>query len=168
VDYARIVCRHFLKSGALHDPIMMCGRTPFPAAVLGLLFAREAWTASLRINTSQLGPTFDGLGAVSAGTGPRLLVDYPDAPRQEVLDFLFLPHFGANIQVLKVEIGGTGDSTQGTEDSHEPQQGQLNPNAGYELWVAKVTFRPLAPQQSFVPCAHTLRHDVICIYTCIL
>lgn len=83
-----------------------------------------------------LGRTFDGLGGVSAGTGPRLLVDYPEPVRSDILDFLFLPKFGAAIQVLKIEIGGTGPSTQGTEDTHEPQNNTFNPDAGFEFWVA--------------------------------
>ena len=41
------------------------------------------------------------------------------------------------MQVLKIEIGGTGDSTQGTEASHEPEKGSLDPYAGYEWWTAK-------------------------------
>eukprot|EP01050_Picozoa_sp_SAG11_P001513 SAG11_NODE_65_length_18798_cov_11.881224_12_plen_762_part_00 len=90
----------------------------------------------IQLDPWQVGPRFDGLGGVSAGTGPRLLVDYPPAARAAVLDFLFLPNFGASLQLLKVEIGGGGDSTQGTEASHEPERGELHPLAGYELWVA--------------------------------
>ena len=56
------------------------------------------------------GPVFDGVGGLSAGAGTRLLVDYPEPQRGWVLDFLFKPSFGASLQVLKIEIGGTGDS----------------------------------------------------------
>jgi hypothetical protein len=48
----------------------------------------------IHLDPRQLGPRFDGLGGVSAGTGPRLLVDYPVAARDAVLDFLFLPTSG--------------------------------------------------------------------------
>ena len=41
----------------------------------------------------------------SAGTY-RLLHDYPEPQRSELLDYLFLPNFGAAVQVLKLEIGG--------------------------------------------------------------
>jgi hypothetical protein len=35
----------------------------------------------------------------------RLLVDYVEPQRTEVLDYLFKPNFGASLQILKVEIG---------------------------------------------------------------
>jgi hypothetical protein len=54
-----------------------------------------------------------------------------------VLDYLFKPSFGASLQVLKIEIGGTGDSTIGTEDSHERTRGHVNMSHGYELWLAR-------------------------------
>jgi len=42
----------------------------------------------------------------NAGTGPRLLVDYQEPSRSDLLDFLFLPHHGASLDILKLEIGG--------------------------------------------------------------
>jgi hypothetical protein len=51
--------------------------------------------ATLFLKPDEKGPRFDGLGGVSAGTGPRLLIDYPEARRNEILDFMFLPNFGA-------------------------------------------------------------------------
>jgi galactosylceramidase len=95
-----------------------------------------AGSALIQLDPQQLGPLYEGLGGVSAGTGPRLLVDYPAEAREAVLDYLFLPNFGASLQALKLEIGGGGDSTQGTEASHEPERGELRPKAGYELWLA--------------------------------
>ncbi|CAL1157653.1 unnamed protein product [Cladocopium goreaui] len=57
---------------------------------------------------------FEGLGALSAGASSRLLQDYPEAQRNEILDLLFKPQYGASLQVLKVEIGGdTQQLTQG-------------------------------------------------------
>eukprot|EP01047_Picozoa_sp_COSAG01_P110392 COSAG01_NODE_39218_length_479_cov_1.360526_1_plen_134_part_01 len=87
------------------------------------------------------GPVFDGVGGLSAGAGTRLLVDYPEPQRGWVLDFLFKPSFGASLQVLKIEIGGTGDSTTGTEDSHERARGAINMSRGYEIWFAKEALR---------------------------
>ena len=52
-----------------------------------------------------LGPVFDGVGGNSAGGGTRLLFDYPEHVRSDVLDLLFKPQFGASLQHLKVEIG---------------------------------------------------------------
>lgn len=60
-----------------------------------------------------------GHGGVSGGGGgTRLLYDYDDKQRSEILDLLFKPKFGASLQVLKVEVGCDGDTTQGAEQSH--------------------------------------------------
>ena len=49
---------------------------------------------------------FMGIGGLSGGGATsRLLVDYKEPQRSEVLDYLFKPNFGANLQILKVEIG---------------------------------------------------------------
>ena len=55
---------------------------------------------------------FDGVGAISGGGGnSRLLVDYPEPQRGQILDYLFKPGYGAAMQILKVEIGGDTNST---------------------------------------------------------
>lgn len=41
-------------------------------------------------------------------------VQYPEPQRAHILDYLFLPSFGASLHVLKVEIGGDTQSTDGT------------------------------------------------------
>jgi hypothetical protein len=41
------------------------------------------------------------------GGNSRLLVDYPEPRRSQILDYLFKPGNGAAVQILKVEIGGT-------------------------------------------------------------
>ena len=64
------------------------------------------------------GRTFEGLGALSAGASSRLLIDYPEPQRSQILDFLFKPNFGRSLHHLKVEIGGDVNSTDGTEPSH--------------------------------------------------
>jgi hypothetical protein len=109
---------------------------------------------------------FDGHGALSAGASSRLLWDYPEPYRSDILDFLFKPYFGASLQTLKVqyciprrlnsphiddsrdprarcpfygtcqvEIGGDGQSTDGTEPSHMHSADDLSCNRGYELWL---------------------------------
>ena len=81
---------------------------------------------------------FDGLGGVSAGGSSRLLRDYPEPQRSHILDFMFKPQFGAGYDVLKVEIGGDGQSTHGVEPSHMHDGfASLNCSAvrGYELWL---------------------------------
>jgi hypothetical protein len=84
------------------------------------------------------GPAFQGIGAISGGGGnSRLLIDYPPGERAQILDYLFSPHFGAALQMLKLEIGGGGFSSDGSEPSVESVQGQLDCGAGYEFWLAR-------------------------------
>lgn len=62
---------------------------------------------------------FDGIGGLSGGGATsRLLVNYAEPYRSQILDYLFKPNFGASLQILKVEIGGDGQSTEGTEATH--------------------------------------------------
>ncbi len=49
---------------------------------------------------------YDGHGGLSAGASSRLLFDYPEPQRSEILDFLFKPSFGANLHICKVPPRG--------------------------------------------------------------
>lgn len=80
---------------------------------------------------------YDGSGGLSAGASSRLLFDYPEPARSHVLDMLFLPHVGAAIHHLKVEIGGDSQSTDGTEASHMHERNDLSCARGYEFWLLK-------------------------------
>ena len=81
---------------------------------------------------------FDGIGGISGGgSTSRLLVEYPPDVQSEILDFLFLPNFGASLHMLKVEIGGDAQSTDGSETSHMHSPNDLNLNRGYEWWILK-------------------------------
>lgn len=83
-----------------------------------------------------LGRRFDGIGGLSGGGATsRLLVSYPEKQRDEILDLLFKPNFGASLQILKVEIGGDAQSTDGTESSHMHSANDQNYNRGYEWWL---------------------------------
>ncbi|XP_005483199.3 galactocerebrosidase isoform X1 [Zonotrichia albicollis] len=85
-----------------------------------------------------LGREFDGIGAVSGGGATsRLLVNYPEPYRSEILDYLFKPNFGASLHILKVEIGGDAQSTDGTEPSHMHYENDENYFRGYEWWLMK-------------------------------
>ncbi|PSL08468.1 F5/8 type C domain-containing protein [Haloactinopolyspora alba] len=88
----------------------------------------------IHINGQDPGRTFDGVGALSASSS-RLLVDYPEPERSQILDYLFKPNYGANLQTLKVEIGGDTNSTSGAEPSHMRTPTDLDCNRGFEWWL---------------------------------
>jgi hypothetical protein len=81
------------------------------------------------------GRVFDGLGAASAGASSRLLIDYPEPQRSQILDYLFKPGYGAALQHLKVEIGADVNSTDGSEPSHMRTAGDHDSTRGYEWWL---------------------------------
>ncbi len=84
------------------------------------------------------GRVFDGVGAISGGGGnSRLLIDYPVKQRNQILDYLFKPGYGASLQILKLEIGGDANSTDGSEPSVEHTRGVVNCDVGYEFWLAQ-------------------------------
>ncbi len=110
------------------------------AAVLLVASTIQAATqATVRLRGSDPGQAFAGIGAVSAGASTRLLVDYPEPYRCDILDFLFKPDFGAGFQHLKVEIGGGENSTCGSEPSHAITREELaHPrDRGYEFWLMR-------------------------------
>ncbi|XP_076461151.1 galactocerebrosidase-like isoform X2 [Babylonia areolata] len=87
-------------------------------------------------DSSGLGRRFDGVGGISGGGATsKLLVNYPEKQRKEILDYLFKPNFGASLQILKVEIGGDVQSTDGTEASHMHNSWEENYQRGYEWWL---------------------------------
>lgn len=61
---------------------------------------------TLHLNGAQHGRVFDGIGALSAGATSRLLPDYPEPQRSQILDLLFARAGGAALHWLKIEIGG--------------------------------------------------------------
>src|SRR6202034_4569416 len=113
------------------------------AALLGSAFClaavpltQAAAATAITVTGTSAGRTFDGIGAISGGGGnSRLLIDYPAAQQQQILDYLFKPDYGANLQILKVEIGGDANSTDGAEPSIEHTSGAVACNVGYEFWL---------------------------------
>ena len=81
------------------------------------------------------GRIFDGLGAVSAGASSRLLYDYPEPQRSQILDYLFKPDYGASLQRLKVEVGADVNSTDGSEPSFMRTPTDHDSMRGYEWWL---------------------------------
>ena len=95
-------------------------------------------TTQIKIDAADTGRVFGGIGAISGGGGnSRLLIDYPAKQRNEILDYLFKPGYGASLQILKIEIGGDANSTDGSEPSVEHTRGVVDCNAGYEFWLAE-------------------------------
>jgi hypothetical protein len=95
-------------------------------------------TTSITVNGDGGGREYDGVGAVLGGGGTaRYLEDYPPAQRAQILDYLFKPGYGASLQLLKLEIGGDGNSSDGSEPSVEHTAGHINCGAGYEFAIAR-------------------------------
>src|SRR5579884_4420772 len=103
------------------------------AAAIG----RSQQTAATKIVIDPHAPgrVFEGIGALSAGASSRLLIDYPEPQRSQILDYLFKPGYGASLQHLKVEIGGGVNSTDGTEPTHMRTATDQNYSRGYEWWL---------------------------------
>ncbi len=92
---------------------------------------------AIQIDGSGKGRIFEGIGGVSAGASSRLLIDYPEPQRSQILDYLFKPNYGAALQHLKVEVGGDTNSTDGSEPSHMRTRTDENYERGYEWWLMK-------------------------------
>lgn len=101
----------------------------------GTSSAVDSTPQAITIDGQDTGRNFDGIGALSAGASSRLLIDYPEPQRSEILDFLFKPNFGAALQINKVEIGGDMNSTDGSEPSHMRTATDENYQRGYEWWL---------------------------------
>lgn len=100
------------------------------------LFATEPnRETTVVVNGAAKGRIFDGLGAASAGASSRLLIDYPEPERSQILDYLFKPGYGAALQHLKVEIGADVNSTDGSEPSHMRTPTDHDSSRGYEWWL---------------------------------
>ncbi|SCF27355.1 RICIN domain-containing protein [Micromonospora mirobrigensis] len=98
--------------------------------------APAAAATTVTINGGATGRTLDGVGAISGGGGnSRLLYDYPEPQRSQILDYLFKPGYGASVQIMKVEVGGDTNSTSGAEPSHRHTASDLDCNRGYEWWL---------------------------------
>ena len=96
---------------------------------------------ALHLDGHTLGRTFDGHGLLSAGASSRLLCDYKEPQRSQILDYLFKPQFGASLDIIKVEIGGDCQSTSGTEASHMHSRDDLGCGRGYEGFVLTEALR---------------------------
>lgn len=102
-----------------------------------VLFADEP-ADIIMVNSAIVGRTYEGTGALSAGASSRLLMDYPEEQRNQILDYLFKPRYGASLDHFKTEIGGDINSTCGTESSYRHTRDEAGDfYRGYEWWLMK-------------------------------
>ncbi len=74
-----------------------------------IITTTTATTANVvTLDGTALAHVYDGHGGLSAGASSRLLFDYPDVQRNEVLDYLFKPSFGMNLAQFKMEASKDG------------------------------------------------------------
>ena len=107
------------------------GPEPFPNA------DSRATVVHVELHHLSMAPVWEGLGGLSAGASSRLLFDYAEPARSDLLTLLFSPRAGAANQVCKVEISGDGQSSYGSEASamHFPEDTSWNFGRGYEHWI---------------------------------
>ena len=107
-------------------------------APAGIASAAAVPTTFITVNGDGGAQVYDGVGAILGGGGnARYLEDYPARQRASILDYLFKPGYGASLQLLKLEIGGDGNSSDGSEPSVEHTRGTINCRAGYEFAIAR-------------------------------
>ncbi len=112
--------------------------TPLSLAAAGPAHRVAVASTSITVNGNGGDRVYDGVGAILGGGGnARYLEDYPPAQLSQILNYLFKPGYGASLQLLKLEIGGDANSSDGAEPSAEHTQGVINCGAGWEFAVAK-------------------------------
>jgi hypothetical protein len=97
--------------------------------------AQQGQDTTIQLDGGDSGRIFEGLGAASAGASSRLLIDYPEPQRSQILDYLFKPGFGAALQHLKIEVGSDVNSTDGSEPSHMRSATDHDYTRGNEWWL---------------------------------
>lgn len=92
---------------------------------------------NVTVDGDDVGREFYGIGAKSQGGSTRLLIDYPEPARSQILDYLFKPGYGASLHILKVGMGGGANATDGSEPSHQRSPDEIDCNRGWEWWLMK-------------------------------
>ena len=59
--------------------------------------------SAIRLDLAAPSLEFDGLGAIIDASS-RLMYDYPEPQRSQIMDYLFKPHFGCALAIAKVEV----------------------------------------------------------------
>jgi hypothetical protein len=123
------------------------------AALSAALGAAASAADTITLSGADPSMAFDGHGGLSAGASSRLLRDYAEPQRSQILDYLWKPGFGANLQICKIEIGGDTQSTDGTEPSfrhYREEAPQCGTNRGYEMWLLQEAAARSASVQSYL------------------
>jgi hypothetical protein len=103
---------------------------------LAISAALTGQETTITIDGKGSGRILDGIGGISSSSS-RLLYDYPEPQRSQILDFLFRQNYGAALQILKVEIGSDSNSTVTSEPSHMRAADELNCHRGIEWWLMR-------------------------------
>ena len=76
------------------------------------------------LNASAPGRKVYGIGGLAAIGGARLIYEYAEPVRSQILDLLFSPTGGTAMQILKTEIEGDMDSSYGSGPSFQHSRGE--------------------------------------------
>ena len=118
--------------------------------------------------------SYDGHGGIADAGSSRLLMDYPEPQRSHILDYLFLPSFGASLHTLKVEVAGDVQSGIGCVCTCTPRMPRRDPPALFMRAHARSLSSPGCQLfQQFSSCASASkfstgpshmhhRHDLAC------
>ena len=108
-----------------------------PVVVLAVGLGTASAETKIVLDDADSGRVFEGIGAISQGGTSRNMVDYPAKLKSEILDYMFKPKFGANLQHFKVEIGGGENGTCGSEPTHALTREELAKPVprGFEFWL---------------------------------
>ena len=104
--------------------------------------------ARIRLDQAKPGLRFDGLGAIIDASS-RLMYDYPEPQRSEIMDYLFKPHFGAALSIAKVEVGGDAQQTDGTTASYRHDQDEPPNFNRSHIWWAMASAKSRRPDVTF-------------------
>jgi galactosylceramidase len=90
---------------------------------------------TVNVNGNNNGRVFAGIGGVTSNGMTKLLREYPETQRNDILDLLFKPKWGASFHLLKIEIGSDANGTCGTEPSHMRSKNDFDITRGSGLWL---------------------------------
>jgi len=108
-----------------------------PVVVLAVALRTASAETRIVLDDADSGRVFEGIGASSQGGTSRNPIDYPAKLKSEILDYMFKPKSGANLQHFKVEVGGGENGTCGCEPTHILTREELtDPKPrGFEFWL---------------------------------